>query len=138
MHAGVGGNLDRFSAPSIGGGPSGDEFGTLARPLVPGAGIGEFWPDHYAIALAEYRYELFFFTYLSARGSLAWLDRDRLDNDNQIHRRDNTLTSLGARLTTGFLFSTRLPVRLQLQLRRDPRRHHRGASEWLLHVSRSF
>jgi hypothetical protein len=137
VYAGVGGNLDRFSAPSIGGGPSGDEFMALSRPLVPGSGIGEFWPDHYAIAMAEYRYELFFFTYLSARGSVQWLDRDRLDNDNQIHRRDNTLTSVGTRLTTGFLFSTRLQFdyNYNFDVIRDDQR---GANEWLLHVSRSF
>jgi hypothetical protein len=137
VYAGVGDNLDRFSAPSIGGGPSGDEFGALSRPLVPGSGIGEFWPDHYAIALAEYRYELFFFTYLSARGSVQWLDRDRLRSDNTTHREDNTLTSLGARLTTGFVFSTRLQFDCNYNF--DViRSNQRGASEFLLHVSRSF
>jgi hypothetical protein len=138
VHGGVGGNLDRFSAPSIGGGPSGDEFGAISRPLVPGAGIGEFWPDHYAIGVAEYRYELFFFTYLSARGSVAWLDRDRLDANNEVDRRNNVLTSLGSRLTTGFLFSTRLQFdyNYNFDVIRDD--HHRGASEWLVHVSRSF
>jgi hypothetical protein len=137
VHAGVGGNLDRFSAPSMGGGPSGDEFLAISRPLVPGAGIGEFFPDHYAIGLFEYRYELFFFTYLSARGSVAWLDRDRLDADNEIHRRDNTLTSVGTRLTTGFVFSTRL--QLDYNYNFDViRSHQRGANEWVLQVSRSF
>jgi len=136
-YAGVGGNLDRFSAPSIGGGPSGDEFMALSRPLIPGSGLGEFWPDHYAIGMAEYRYELFFFTYLSARASVQWLDRDRFDNEGDVHRRDNTLTSLGARLTTGFLFSTRLQFdyNYNFDVIRDDQR---GGNEWLLHVSRSF
>jgi hypothetical protein len=79
---------------------------------VPGAGIGEFWPDHYAIGIAEYRYELFFFTYLRRAARGAWLDRDRLRSNNTTHRENNTLKSLGMRLTTGFL----RPASVRLQL----------------------
>lgn len=136
LHAGWGGNLDRFSEPSVGGGPSGDEFLSLSRPIVPGAAIGEFLPDHYAVAIAEYRYELFFFTYLSARASAAWLDRERL-NGSGIHRENDALTSIGTRLTTGFLFKTRLQLdyTYNFELIRDGKR---GASGLVLHVSRSF
>ena len=141
VYAGVGSNLDRFSAPHIGGGPSDDEFLELAQPIVPGAGIDEFWPDHYAVGIAEYRYELFFFTYLSARASVAQLDRDRFVvnrfDPGPTHRQDDTLTSLGARLTTGFLFSTRL--RLDYNYNFDVIRNDRhGANEFLFNVSRSF
>src|SRR5262249_26443414 len=141
VYAGVGANLDRFSTPHIGGGPSDDEFLAIARPIVPGAGLGEFWPDHYAVGIAEYRYELFFFTYLSARASVARLDRDRFAinrfDPGPTHRRDDTLTSLGASLTTGFLFSTRL--RFDYNDNFDViRNNRRGANEFLIDVSRSL
>jgi hypothetical protein len=89
------------------------------------------------VAIAEYRYELFFFTYLSARASQAWLDRDRL-SAGEIHRENDTLTSLGGRLTTGFLFSTRLQLdyNYNFDVIRDD--DDRGGSEIVLHVSRSF
>ena len=86
--------------------------------------------------MAEYRYELFFFTYLSARGSVQWLDRDRLELDNEIHRGDDTLTSLGARLTTGFLFKTRLQFdyNYNFDVIRDDQR---GGNEWSCCTSRA-
>jgi hypothetical protein len=137
VHGGWGGNTDRFSAPRLGGGPGGDEFGALARPLVPGVSLGEYYPDHYGVAIAEYRYELFFFSYLSARASAAYLDRDRLDT-GQIHRENNGLASLGSRLTTGFVFKTRLQLdyNYNFDVIRDD--DERGGSEIVLHVSRQF
>jgi hypothetical protein len=136
-YAGLGGNLDRFSAPRTGGGPSGDEFLALSRPLVPGASLQEFFPDHYAVGIAEYRYELFFFTYLSARASVAGLDRDRISNSGDFHRSNDVLTSVGGRITTGFLFSTRMQIdyNYNFDVIRDD---DRGSSEIVFHISRSF
>jgi hypothetical protein len=136
-YAGLGGNLDRFSAPRMGGGPSGDEFGALSRPLVPGAALREFYPDHYAIGIAEYRYELFFFTYLSARASVAGLDRDRISDSGDFHRENDVLTSVGGRITSGFLFSTRIQLdyNYNFDVVRDD---DHGASEIVFHISRSF
>jgi hypothetical protein len=136
-YAGLGGNLDRFSAPRVGGGPSGDELLALSRPLVPGATLQEYYPDHYAIGIAEYRYELFFFTYLSARASVAALDRDRL-NSGAIHRENNVLGSVGGRITSGFLFSSRIQIdyNYNFDVIRDD--NDRGNSEIVFHVSRSF
>jgi hypothetical protein len=139
-HTGWGWNVDRFSKPRVGGGPSGQEFLSLARPILPGAAISEFTPRHYAIGLAEYRYELLFFTYLSAYGGVAWLDRERLGPAGfagVLDRENDVLYPVGARITTGFLFHTQLEAEYNYNF--DVIRNgHRGASEILLHVSKSF
>jgi hypothetical protein len=140
VHAGWGWNVDRFSWPRVGGGPGGEEFMSLARPLLPGAAISEFTPKHYAVALAEYRYELLFFTYLSVHGGVAWLDRERLGPaglDGEIRKQNDSLFPVGGRITTGFLFHTQLQVEYNYNfdvIRND----HRGASEILAHISKSF
>jgi hypothetical protein len=140
VHAGWGWNVDRFSYPRVGGGPGGNEFLSLARPLLPGAAISEFTPKHYAIALAEYRYELLFFTYLSAYGGVGWLDRERLGPAGfagGIRKQNDVLYPVGARITTGFAFHTQL--QLEYNYNFDVIRNgHRGASEILGHISRSF
>ncbi len=57
LHGGAGRHLDRFTAPRIGGGPRpmGEEYGSTWRPVLPGAVIQEFYPDHYLVAVGEYR-----------------------------------------------------------------------------------
>ena len=109
LHAGVGNNLDRFSAPRLGGAPQADEYGALARAGIPGALVREFYPNHYAIATGEYRYEATFFSYVGLRGSVTYLDRNRLHNGD-IQRDNDVLGSVGVRLTTGFFFETRLQM----------------------------
>ena len=141
LHAGRGWHLDRFSQPRVGGGPRGNEYMSLARPTLPGAAISEFTPDqHYVIALAEYRYELFFFSYLSAYGGVAYLDRERLSDlhfAGGIRSQDDTLYPVGARLTSGFLFRSQLQVEYNynFDVIRDG---HRGGGELLVHISKSF
>ena len=110
LYGGIGNNLDRFSAPRLGGAPQSDEYGSLASPRIPGALIREFFPNHYAVAAGEYRYETTFFSYVGLRGSVAYLDRNRLRNSGQINRENDVLGSVGMRLTTGFLFETRLQL----------------------------
>ena len=136
LHGGWGGDLDRFSRPRLGGGPGGEEYLSLARPRIPGAALSEFTPAHYAVAVAEYRYELFFFTYLSARASTAWLERDRL-RQGAVRREDDVMNSLGAQLTMGFLFETRLQIdyNYNFDVIRD---RNRGGNEVVVHVSGSF
>ena len=136
LHGGLGGDLDRFSRPRLGGGPGGEEYLALARPRIPGTVLSEFTPAHYAVAVAEYRYELFFFTYVSARASTAWLERDRL-RQGAVRREDDVMSSLGAQLTTGFLFETRLQVdyNYNFDAIRDG---NRGGNEVVIHVSGSF
>ena len=136
LHGGWGGDLDRFSRPRLGGGPGGEEYFAIARPRIPGAVLNEYTPAHYAVAIAEYRYELFFFTYLGARASTAWLERDRLRQDG-VRREHDVMNSVGAQLTTGFLFETRLQVdyNYNFDVIRDG---NRGGNELVVHVSGSF
>ena len=142
LHAGKGWGLDRFSQPRVGGGPRGNEFMSLARPILPGSAIHEFTPDkHYAIALAEYRYELFFFAYLSGYGGVAYLDRERLGaqrfSGRGIRNENDALIPVGGRLTTGFLFRSQIQVEYNynFDVIRDG---HRGGGELMVHVSRAF
>ena len=141
LHGGRGWHLDRFSQPRVGGGPRGNEFLSLARPIIPGSAISEFTPDkHYAIALAEYRYELFFFVYLSAYGGVAYIDRERLSDlgfAGGIRNQDDTLYPVGARFTGPFFFRSQLQMEYNynFDVIRDG---HRGGGELMVHVSTSF
>jgi len=141
VHGGRGWDLDRFSQPRVGGGPRGNEYMSLARPILPGAAINEFTPDkHYVIGLAEYRYELMFFAYLSAYGGVAYLDRERLGPtrfNGPIRSQDDFLYPVGARLTSGFLFRSQL--QLEYNYNFDViREGKRGGGEVLVHISRAF
>ncbi len=138
LHGGVGRHLDRFTAPRIGGGPRpmGEEYGSSWRPILPGTAIQEFYPDHYLVAVGEYRYEPIFFTYLSLVGSVGWLDRLRSGN-NELYSQDDTFSSLGARITTGFFFDTRL--QLDYNYNFDAiREGHYGGNEIVLQISGKF
>ncbi len=141
VHGGRGWGLDRFSQPRVGGGPRGNEYMSLARPILPGSAINEFTPDkHYAIALAEYRYELMFFAYLSAYGGVGYLDRERLGParfSEPVRSQDDLLYPVGARLTTAFLFRSQIQIEYNYNF--DAIRDgHRGGGELLVHVSKSF
>lgn len=137
LHGGVGNNLDRFSAPRLGGAPQSDEYGAIARPVIPGALVREFFPNHYAVATAEYRYEATFFSYVGLRGSLAYLDRKRRRGGADFPRENDVLGSIGARVTTGFLFETRLQMEYNYntEVIRD---NDAGGHNVVLHVSGSF
>jgi hypothetical protein len=138
LYGGGGLDLDRFSAPRLGGGPhpGGEEFGSTGRAVIPGSAIEEFTPRYYAVALAEYRWELIFFTYLSVRSSVAFLDRETFEAGG-IRREDDVFASIGGRITTGFFFETRLQLDYNYNagvVRRDGR----GVHEVVMHVSRDF
>jgi hypothetical protein len=137
LHAGVGDELDRFSARRLGGGPSSREYGAVDRPLVPGAGLSEFFPDHYVIGLVEYRFEPIFFTYLHLRAAGAWLDRDRLEGGGAVRRENDFLPSVGMRITTGFVLETRLQIDYDygFELRRDG---DRGQHQVVVQIARDF
>jgi len=111
FHGGVGHNLDRFSAERVGGGPNpkGDSYSEIWRPLLPGAQIYEFFPENYAIAAAEYRWEATFFTYLSAGGGVGTLNPLRQTNQG-IKRKQTIYPFAGAQLVTGFLGDTRITL----------------------------
>lgn len=111
LHAGAGTGLDRWSEFTLGGGPSGEDFYGLARPVMPGAALTEISSHHYAIAQWEYRWEPVFFCFLSARGSLSALDRERWEKDSQGKKRQtDLLPTVGARLTSGFLGQMRVQI----------------------------
>ena len=118
VYGGIGSNLDRFSAPRIGGGdmPLGEEYGSTSQAVLPGSVIQEYFPRHYLLGIGEYRWEAFFFTYLSVDASAGWLDRLRQTGPDITDTTSKTdfFSSLGARLTTGFLFHTRMQTRVQL------------------------
>lgn len=140
LHAAVGSNLDRFSAPRLGGGPQDDEYAAISRPVVPGATLGEFYPTHYVVGTAEYRYAPVAFTQIGLRTSLAWLDRDRLRTNGPAgptERQDDVLASVGVRVTTGFFGNTRLQLESNYNTELVRNRHDGGVNA-LLHVSKQF
>ncbi len=138
VHGGIGADLDRYSAPRVGGGPHpfGEEYGSTFRPVLPGAAIDEFTPDHYAVMVGEYRWEPVFFSYFSVRGSLGWLDRDRR-RGGRIRREDDLFASVGARITSGFLFETRIQIDYNYSFS-VVRRDGYGAHEVVIHISGEF
>ncbi len=107
LQGGVGWDLDRFSKWRIGGGPTGEDYESIGRTILPGALIEEFNTDRYGIFMAEYRWEPVFFLYLSARAALTYIRRPRF-NATDLSVQDDFMTSVGARITSGFLFETRL------------------------------
>jgi len=136
LYAGFGEGIDRFSAVRIGGGPTGDEYGALARPVLPGALVREYYPENYALLSLEYRFEPIFFTYVGLQGTAAWLDRDRLQ-EGVLERRDDLLGSVGVRVTTGFVGDLRLQVEYAWS-GSVYRGGDRGGNTFVFHVSRSF
>lgn len=138
VHAGTGDDLDRFSAQRVGGGPDlrGGEFGTTARPVLPGTAWGEFFPDHYVVASVGWRYELAFFAYVDVDGTAAWLDRDR-NRGGGVARESDELHAISARLTTAFVGRTRLVLGYGhcFDAVRDG---ERGGDEFVLQLSGRF
>ncbi len=136
LHGGVGDALDRFSAFRVGGGPSGDEFEAIARPILPGAVIEEYTPEKFAIALVEYRWEPVFFVFASVRTSVSYVERFRR-TDTGVEESGDVLPSIGARLYSGFFFETLVQLDYNYNfgvIRRDDY----GGNEVTLHISRSF
>jgi hypothetical protein len=141
IHAGIGSNLDRFSAPRIGGGvlTMGEEYGSTWRPVLPGSVIQEYFPKHYAIAVGEYRWEALFFTYLSFNASVGYLDRLRQTGPNltDTTSKNDLFSSLGGRVTTGFFFNSRMQLSYNYNFS-EIRNGRHGGQEILLHFSHSF
>jgi len=108
LHGAVGHNVDRFNAIRVGGGPNamGMEYGASAMPVLPGTSIWEFYPEHYLIGALEYRWELSWFSYLSAHGGVGYLDPYRPTASGELRRSNELLPWMGARLSTGFIGDT--------------------------------
>ena len=111
VHAGIGDGVDRFSARRIGGGPDtrGGEFELTSRPVLPGAALGEFFPEDYALFYAGYRLQTSFFAFVDAGVTTGYLDRDRLVATGR-ERQGDWLTAISARLSTGFFGNTRVQL----------------------------
>lgn len=109
-YAATGSGLDRFSAPRLDGFSNAGDWESLSRPVVPGAAADEFRPTRYAVANFEYRYQAAFFLYLQARGTLAWVDRARRNEDGGLRTRMESLPAVTAAVTTG------LPWRMSMEL----------------------
>lgn len=105
------GDLDRFSAFRIGGGPIPTESGDLWRVVFPGALFGQLAARRYAIATITYRYELFFFLFLHLRASLMYVEAPSLDERTGAIDFESELTdSYSVALTSGFLWSSQLHI----------------------------
>ncbi len=109
LQAGVGWNNDRFSKFRIGGGPTGEDYESIGRTILPGALIEEFNTDRYGMMIAEYRYEPVFFAYFTARAAVGYVRRPRFDATG-LTQSDDFLTAVGGRITSGFIFETRLQL----------------------------
>lgn len=104
--------LDRYSAPRIGGGPSGDEAEALAYSPIPGARFDEFIVSRYLLFSLEYRLELLFFVYLHFKGTVGSIRRMDIKKDGQgvALTKDETVGSLSVAITTGFLWDSQVQV----------------------------
>jgi hypothetical protein len=141
LNGGIGSDLDRFSAPRIGGGALtlGEEYGSTWRPVLPGSIIQEYFPKHYVVAVGEYRWEAFFFTYLSLDASVGWLDRLRQTGPivTDTTSKNDFFSSVGARLTTGFLFHSDMHLSYNYNFS-EVRNGRYGGSEIVLQFSRKL
>jgi hypothetical protein len=109
-YAGSGSHLDRFSAFRLSGGSNAGDAETLARPVVPAAALDEIVTRGYALASLEYRFEALVFLFLSARGTLARVDRPRFLEDGSVGARAGWLNGVAVGLTSGFFWSTALEI----------------------------
>ncbi|HTP64645.1 MAG TPA: hypothetical protein VMJ66_04575 [Geobacteraceae bacterium] len=138
IHAGIGSDLDRFSAPRIGGGAItlGEEYGSSWRPVLPGTVMQEYFPSHYVVGVAAYRWEALFFTHLSLDASIGWLDRQRqtgpVISDTTV--KNNFFYAVGTQLTSGFFFKSQMQLTYNYNFA-EVRHGRYGGSEIVLHFS---
>lgn len=105
------GDLDRFSGFRLGGGPGTSEADDLARGPFPGATFDQFVAQRYATGTLEYRFELFFFMYLSLRASYGWAEVPTFRNVPNAplalpRIAEGHGASYSAALVTGFLWNS--------------------------------
>ncbi|MGH8625051.1 MAG: hypothetical protein ACREYC_07205 [Gammaproteobacteria bacterium] len=101
LHAGIGQDLDRFSAFRLSSKPTAGEWEAVSRPDLPGAVFDEFFSRSYSIAELRYRYEALFFFYPYVRANWAWIDRPRFQENGQVGNQMDSLPSLGAGFISG-------------------------------------
>ncbi|MGH8579425.1 MAG: hypothetical protein ACREVK_04610 [Gammaproteobacteria bacterium] len=101
LYAGVGADLDRFSAFRLSSRPTAWEWEAVSRPDLPGAVFDEFFSRSYGIVELRYRYEALFFFYPYLRANWAWIDRPRFQENGRVGNQMDSLPSLGAGLISG-------------------------------------
>jgi hypothetical protein len=106
VYAGTGSNLDRFSAFRLSGGSNAGDYETIARPVLPAAGLDEIVSRGYVIACLEARAQLAFFLFLSLRGTLASVDRTVRSASGAILQRTDGPNAVSIGLTSGFFWSS--------------------------------
>jgi hypothetical protein len=106
LYGGTGSNLDRFSAFRLSGGSNMGDFETLARPVLPAAGLDEIASRGYAIGNVELRAEILFFLFLHVRATLASVDRAVPDASGLPVLRTDHPNAFTVGLTSGFFWST--------------------------------
>ena len=141
LHAGYmeAGELDRYNAFRLGGGPAPTESDDLARNPLPGSVFDQFIVEDYLVATLEYRFELFFFLYLHARFTWALIKAPtRQDSpDNRIRLRREQEYSATAAMTSGFLWNSRLLFEYTYDIRGAFRGSEEGHS-FMVMISKSF
>jgi hypothetical protein len=109
-YAGLGKDLDRFSAFRLPGRPTGYEWEALSRPVMPGVAFNELFPRRYGIANLTYRYEALFFLYPYVRASYGWIETPRFETDRKARYKMEPIPALSTGLITG------APWRSQIEL----------------------
>ena len=110
FYGGTGQDLDRFSAFRLGGGSNAGDYETLSQPIFPAAAFDEFYTSRYGLANLEYRYQLLFFLFLSARGTFARVDELRLRPDGTVATERSNFSAVTASLTTGLPWGSSLEI----------------------------
>jgi hypothetical protein len=110
VYAGTGSNLDRFSAFRLSGGSNAGDYETIARPVLPAAGLDEIVSRGYVIASLEARAQLAFFLFLHLRGTLASVDRTVRDASGAPEQRTDSPNAVTLGLTSGFFWSSEIEL----------------------------
>jgi hypothetical protein len=109
FHAGIGSDLDRFSAFRLGSGTTWGDFETLSRAVVPAAGMEELASARYLTADLEYRAALLPYLFLQLRGTLAWVDRP-VAVAGGYETRTGTFPAVTAGVTSGLPWDSAIEV----------------------------
>jgi hypothetical protein len=110
VYAGTGSDLDRFSAFRLSGGSNAGDYETIARPVLPTAGLDEIVSRGYVIASLEARMQLAFFLFLHLRGTLASVDRTVRDASGAILQRTDSPNAVTIGVSSGFFWSSMIEL----------------------------
>ena len=138
VHAGWApyGDLDRFSAFQVGGGPLVSESYDLARNPIPGALFNQFPLDRYLITSLEYRLEVLFFFYVHLRATYVLGRVASLRGGGDLQ--DVEGVTLSTAVTTGFLWRSQLYVEYSYDVKGVLRGGDEQGHTVLLMWSKSF